>query len=291
MICRAGAKGRALDRLGIDFISVFGMPPVAFVALAADLGCRHISLAPQPITSNPHGYPHWSLLEDAALRRDVAAALRDHDVSVSLGEGFLVRPGVDIADSGAPLFDVMEELGVKRVNVASIEQDQGRGFDQFAVFAGMAAARGMESTLEYAPIMAPGDLPTALAALRHVQRPDFRLLIDAMHFFRGGANVADLAAVDPEQIGYIQLCDAPLAWTLQSYVDEARYERLCPGEGELPLFDLLAALPRHRVVGLEIPMQARALAGFGPKERLAPCIAAARALLARVEDEMSVART
>jgi len=123
MICRAGAKGRALDRLGIDFISVFGMPPVAFVALAADLGCRHISLAPQPITSNPHGYPHWSLLEDAALRRDVAAALRDHDVSVSLGEGFLVRPGVDIPDSGAPLFDVMEELGVKRVNVASIEQD------------------------------------------------------------------------------------------------------------------------------------------------------------------------
>ena len=77
-----------------------------------------------------------------------------------------MRPGVDIADSGAPLFDVMEELGVKRVNVASIEQDQGRGFDQFAVFAGMAAARGMESTLEYAPIMAPGDLPTALAARR-----------------------------------------------------------------------------------------------------------------------------
>lgn len=270
------------DRVGIDFISVLGMPPVAFVALAAELGCRHISLAPQPITANPHDYPSWSLLEDAALRRDVAAALTDHDVSIALGEGFLVRPGADIADSG-PQFDLMQALGVKRVNVASIEQDRGRNFDQFAVFADMAAARGMESTLEYAPIMAPVDLPAALAAVRHVGRPDFRLLIDAMHFFRAGAAAGDLTGIDPNLIGYVQLCDAPLAWTPESYANEARYERLCPGDGELPLLDLLAALPRHLVVGLEIPMQAKALAGFGPKERLAPCIAATRALLARLD--------
>jgi hypothetical protein len=31
--------------LGIEFISVFGLPPVDFVHLAAGLGCRYISTA------------------------------------------------------------------------------------------------------------------------------------------------------------------------------------------------------------------------------------------------------
>ena len=35
----------AMHPLGIEFISVFGLPPVEFVHLAADLGCRHISTA------------------------------------------------------------------------------------------------------------------------------------------------------------------------------------------------------------------------------------------------------
>jgi hypothetical protein len=31
--------------LGIEFISVFGLPPADFVHLAADLGCRYVSTA------------------------------------------------------------------------------------------------------------------------------------------------------------------------------------------------------------------------------------------------------
>jgi hypothetical protein len=33
-----------MDRLGIELLSVFGMPPVDFVNLAASLGCRYISV-------------------------------------------------------------------------------------------------------------------------------------------------------------------------------------------------------------------------------------------------------
>ena len=32
-----------MDRLGVEFLSVFGLPPVEFVNLAADLGCHYIS--------------------------------------------------------------------------------------------------------------------------------------------------------------------------------------------------------------------------------------------------------
>ena len=48
------------------------------------------------------------------------------------------------------------------------------------------------------------------------------------------------------------------------------YDRKIPGEGELPLRDLLALLPRDLVIGLEIPRRALAEQEIGPRERMAP---------------------
>lgn len=266
------------DNLGIEFLTVFGLHPVEFVDLAADLGCRNVGMGLAPFPINPHGYPRWSLREDGALRRDLVAATRVRGVSLALGEGFLVRPGSDLRDAAADL-DIMRELGVRRVNVLSIDPDLGRSFDQLALFAEMSGARGMEATLEFGPRLAVSNLQTALAALRYAGRPTFRLLIDAMHCVRSGASASDLAALDPALIGYMQLCDVPLVSRFDEYMDEARFERLAPGKGELPLIDLTRSLPSDLVFGLEIPMLASAAAGMGPRERLAPCVEAARRLL------------
>ncbi len=268
--------------IGIEFISVFGLPPVQFVDLAANLGCRRIGISLAPTPANPHDYPRWSLRDDSGLRRDMVAAMRDRGVSISLGEGFLIRPGADVAGTAADL-DVMRELGVPLVNILSLDPDRNRGFDQCAAFAEMAEARGLGATLEFVPGLPIGDLSTTLAAIRHVGRPSFRLLIDAMHVFRSGSQVADIAAIDPNLIGYVQLCDAPLVSSHANYADEARYERLPPGKGELPLFELLSVLPRHLMVGLEVPMLGQAAAGVSPYDRLSGCVDAARDLLARLD--------
>lgn len=272
----------AEDRIGIEFVSVFGLPPVDFVALAADLGCRHIGLALAPMGVNPHGYPAWSLREDASLRRDMIAAMGDRGVSISMGEGFMVRPGADISKAAADL-DVMRELGVPRVNVLGADPDLKRTFDQFALFVEMAGARGLDTIVEFIPGMPVGDLPTALAAIRHVGKPNFRLLIDTMHLARSGSTAADIAALDPNLIGYIHLCDVPRVSKYASYGEEARDHRLPPGKGELPLRDILAALPRDLVVGLEVPMLEEAQAGVGPHQRLSGCVDAARDLLRRLD--------
>ena len=271
-----------MDRLGIDFITVLGMPPVEFVNLAGDLGCRYIAIAAAQIFGSPVGYPAWSLREDRALRRDMAAAMRDRGVSLSTAEGFMVRPGADIRDSAADL-DAICELGAPRINMISIDPDQTRSFDQFAILVEMAEKRGLESTVEFAPIMMIPDLAAACAAIRHVGRPSFRLLIDTLHVARSGLSAKDLAALDPALIGYIQLCDAPLAFTQDSYIHEASVERMAPGDGELPLLDILAALPRDLVVGLEIPMLKDAQAGVDPHRRVGRCVEAARKLLARLD--------
>jgi len=125
------------------------------------------------------------------------------------------------------------------------------------------------------------NLAAALTAVRHVGKPNFRLLIDTMHFVRSGSGAVDIAALDANVIGYVQLCDAPLRSRHASYMDEALHERMVPGTGELPLLDILAALPKDVVIGLEVPQRSLAEAGVGPYERVGQCVEATRGLLAR----------
>ena len=267
-----------MDRLALEFISALGMLPVQYVELAARLGIGKIGFAASPIAANPHGYRAWDLRSDPALLRDTKAALSANGVAVSLGEGFLIMPGMEIADMAATM-DVMAELGAPMVNTIVMEQDRARAFDQFARYAEMAAAHGMLAALEYMPMMWPINVHEAADFVVASGAANARVLIDAMHFYRGGSQAADLARVDPALIGYVQICDVPMPAINPDYGMEARDNRLAPGEGDLPLAELLAALPRDVMIGLELPMAARAEAGQGPEERLTPAIAAARALL------------
>jgi sugar phosphate isomerase/epimerase len=264
--------------IGIEFISVLGLPPAAFVQLAAQLGCAQIGLGLTPLLPNPHGYPTWSLRE-TDTRTELTAALKKYAVSISLGEGFLIRPGAAIDAAGGDM-DVMRDLGVPRLNVVCIESDAARSLDQCARFAEMAGARGMAATVEFMPGMLIGNLPSALDIVRKVGRSNFGVLVDSMHFFRSGSRVDDLRSAPEELIGYAQLCDVPVVAANPNYGEEARGERLIPGQGELPLRPFADALPAGIPVGIEIPMAAQAAAGVGPLERLGPALAATRTLFA-----------
>lgn len=268
-----------MPRLGIENISVFGLPPVEFVGLAADLGCQHISTG---LTSFPFGicdYAPFSLREDAALRRELLAVMRDRGVTISLGEGCTIRDGMDAASYGRDL-DLFTELGAERINTVSMDPDFNRTCDQFGILAEMASQRSLRITTELSPGLTLGDLPTALAALAQIGRDDFRLLIDTMHVMRSGSTIADVAALDPGLIDYVQVSDAPRSLRFSSYHEEAMFERMVPGEGELELRELFAVLPEDRVYAVEVPLRSEARAGVGPHERLERCVAATRRLLA-----------
>jgi len=275
-----------MPELSIEVCSVFGMPPVEFVKLAADLGCRHITTALTPFPWNPHNYPSYSLREDTALRRDLIAAMHEHGVSISVGEGLCVYADRDVRDYSSDL-DIMSELGVKGINTVTLDDDLGRSFDQFGLLAEMVAARGMETTIELAPYLPVGTLEKALAAIRHVGRPDFRLLIDVMHFVRSGSGPEDILALDPVIIGYVQLSDTRIGaeYEYESYIAESLYERMVPGTGELGVPELLKVLPRDRVFGIEVPLLSEAKAGIGPRERLGKCVDAVRGLFEKLDEE------
>jgi len=228
----------------------------------------------------PLGYPGFSL-KDARLRRDMLAAMDHRGVTISLGDGFLIMPDAEMRTFTADL-DALAELGVPRINVVSLDPDLGRTFDQLAVLTELAAQRGIQTLVEPVPGLTVGDLPTALAARQHVGRSDFRLLIDTMHLVRSGSCAADVAALDPDHIGYAQLNDTTLRPRGDNYMEEAMFERMVPGEGELPLREILSALPPDIVIEIEVPRRSLALDGVGPIDRLRPCVEAARRLLSEI---------
>ncbi len=276
-----------MRELGIEFISVFGMPPVEFVELAAELGCRNISMGTQQSEFDPHGYPRYSIY-DATQRRELKGALAANGVSISLGENLLVQPGVDMREQWKTDLEAFSDLGVTRINSVTFEQDFDRNVEQYGLLAETTAEFGVKALHEFVPIFGIADIPTALDLVARVAHPNLGLIIDTMHVSRSGATADDLSNLPPGLVGYIQLCDAPVidrewAFMDQDYMYEAMFERKVPGEGALPLAEYLAALPDDRIVSLEIPLRAEAEQGAGPRERLGRTVEAARKLLADIE--------
>jgi sugar phosphate isomerase/epimerase len=269
-----------MNSLGIERLGLFGMSPPDHVALAADLGCDciGIGLAPTP-GYNPDNHPGWSLRDDRVLRRETLAACRDRGVGISIVEGFAVLPDNDMRAFAGDL-DLVRELGCDRINVVSIGKDMRQAIDGFGVLSELAAEHDLLVSAEMGSLGPLDRVAPALEVVKGVDRPNFSLLVDAMHFFRLGNTLADLAALDPALVGYVQLADAPWAPRFETYMEEAMYERMTPGDGELPLAQFLRMVPDEVVVSLEIPIRSQAERGLGPRERTAPAVAAARAMLA-----------
>ncbi|MGH7346303.1 MAG: sugar phosphate isomerase/epimerase, partial [Candidatus Rokuibacteriota bacterium] len=88
------------------------------------------------------------------------------------------------------------------------------------------------------------------------------ILIDALHFSRSGGLPAHVKLVDPALLRYAQICDASLDMPgptdTPALIREARTGRLLPGEGVLPLAELVAALPAGAPLAIEAPCRATA---------------------------------
>ena len=89
---------------------------------------------------------------------------------------------------------------------------------------------------------------------------------------RRGGTPADVGAVAPERLLYVQLCDGPFQPILPDSavaLTEARPGRLFPGDGELSLAELLGALPAGASLAVEAPVADLAGRTVGERTRLA----------------------
>lgn len=263
-------------------LTLLGMPPVDYIKLAAELGCVSVStgLSGLPLTmfgiTDFAPYPAWSLRDDPALRREMIAAMRDTGVRIGLAEGFSAKSDADVSAFAGDL-DIFAELGAERLNAICMENDMAMATDQLGKLAGMAADRGMVFTIEFFPSEGINLFERALEVTGGIGRDKAKVLLDSMHFFRTGGTLAKLEAAGTDVIGYVQLADAPNTPPGESYFMDAMFARQVPGAGELPLRELIAALPADMPISLEVP-RLEDLKAKGGRAHAAHVVEAARAL-------------
>ena len=143
-------------------------------------------------------------------------------------------------DHGDALVDVAADLGARHVLVASGPAERAEVVDRFGALCERAAGSGVVVVLEFLPIFSVATLAAAVGVVEEVGRGG--VLVDTLHLARSGGSPADLAAVT-HLLPYLQLADATADPT-ESLCEEALHGRLLPGDGALPLRDVLNAVPQ-----------------------------------------------
>lgn len=243
------------------------------VAAAAQTGCAHVCL----FTEDPGGPRRFPVVRDEdvpALRALMAA----HGLSAWGVTSFGISEGVNVGDFAAGLARGAA-LGARVASVRILDRDLDRAAAAYAQLCDLAAAHGLRACIEHSGATAAETLARALQVLRAAGRPGGGITLDALHVFRTGTKVAELRALDPALVGYVQLCDGKREATAEEYQREGAGDRLLPGEGEFPLAELLAAAPEGLPISLEVPLERFRAMGRSPLERAAMVVAAARAVM------------
>ena len=222
--------------------------PLAFIEAAAQAGYDGLGLR---LNRSPV-LPFHPMVGNAALIRDVKRALADCGLPVLDILSFYLDPDTDVA-AFAPALALGGELGGKYAMIVGNDPDWARLADNFGRLCDLAAGFGIAIAIEFVPLRPLATLALATRLIAEAGRDNAVLCFDPFHFVRGGGQVSDLAALSPRLVPYVQLSDGVLQ------ADPAKRDRMdggmrrIPGEGVLPLREILAALPSGLPISIEAP--------------------------------------
>ena len=169
----------------------------------------------------------------------------------------LVPAGGSSPDHGEAIVDAAMRIGARNILVASRDTDDARVARRLSELSSRLDGTDIRLVLEFLPVLGVRTLPQALAIVKAADDPRLGVLVDSLHLARAGHAPIDLATVDPLLLPYLQLCDAPATApddTTGGLLHEALHGRLLPGQGALPLGELLAVVP-HVPISLELRSQ------------------------------------
>lgn len=251
--------------------SVLDLDPGEVIELAADAGFDGLGLRlSAPYRRDAATLEGWS-------RRAVQHGMSVRDVEVH-------RIGTDRTQDVAQLLDDVDRVGARWLLVVSDLADLDATTSAVERVVAVAGQRDVRVAIEYMAWTTPA---TPSGALGIAQRTGAFVVADLLHHHRVGAGVAELTAlVESGLVGWVQLSDAPLAPPEGALVDEARHRRLVPGEGGLPLIELLGVLPPTTTISVEVQSD-RLVSDLTPEERIVRLADSARAVLAAVDRSVS----
>lgn len=218
------------------------------------------------------------LIGDPEGLRETKRAIADTGVRPLDVEIVWLRPETEL-ETFAPLFDVAVEIGARAVQVIGSDAERSRLVDRFASLCQTAAPLGLTLNLEPMIFSEVKDLLTAQEVVSSAAQPNGGVLVDTLHFYRGGGRPEQIDDLPSKFMNYMQLCDAPAEppKTMDEMIAFARGERLMPGEGALDLVSVLCRMPPDLPVSLEIP---NVTSSLRDDERARVALQAARRVLA-----------
>ena len=265
-----------MPKLSLDSLTLTDTAPQVAIRAAAEAGFDACSLwiIPPPLFPSP--------LLTPAMERECAAIIADTGIEPIALEVFdlYALAGVETVK---PLLEMGARLGGKAaLAIHYSNPDRGEAAEILARFAEAAASFGLATNLE--PVA--GGKSQTLAEARDLIRAsgaDVGICFDPHHLIRAGEGLAELQAIEPGLIRYVQVCDGPIPQPPEIAMTEAVCERLYPGDGDFPLASLLRAAPRDVTVGIECPSVSRAQAGVSAADQAKEAMARLKALLGSLD--------
>src|SRR6266516_2255554 len=247
--------------VGIAHLTLLDVSPPDLVLVAWAAGFDSIGVRVRVAT---RGEEPWPMAPGSPLLKETALRLADTGIQVLDIENVAIQPGLTRSDYEVAL-ESGARLGARYLIVNSADPDLERTADTCAAITEAARLYGIRPVIEP---MAFKEVRSLRQAVRVAERAGGGVLIDSLHFQRCGETFETLAQLDPDLLPYVQICDAlltppatqPVLGALPRGQSrdggpqlEARALRLLPGEGELPLGRLLAALPGGTPLSVEAP--------------------------------------
>ena len=266
-------------QLSLGALTVLELAPDDMVTCAAEAGYACVGLRLLPATT---AEPTWPVIGDTPMLREIERRLDDTGVRMLDVEIFRLLPETDVK-AFLPALETGARLGATQALVAGNDPDPHRLSDRFAALCDLAAPLGLAMNVEPMPWTEVKNVAQGVQLLAAANRHNAGLLIDPIHFDRGGDVPANIASIPRSRLRYMQICDAPAERPLdtETLIYHARNERLMPGDGALDLLGILRAVPDDIPVAVEVPM--RTLAQTVPAvERARRIREKTEALLARL---------
>jgi sugar phosphate isomerase/epimerase len=241
--------------LGIAHFTVLEVAPPDLVTLAAGAGYSSVGLRLYPAFP---GAPYYELPPGSLALRDMRRRLDTEAIQVYDIE-FVTIDADFVPQSLAYILESAQYLGAKRISVCGADPEPSRMTRNFRALCDLAADFGMGVDLEFMAWRQVNNLSEAVHIVEAAGRSNGGVLVDALHLARTGGSPSDLTGIPRELIQSVQICDASAhsPTSEAEIIQEARSGRLAPGEGVLPLRELLAELPPEVRLSVEAPSRSK----------------------------------
>jgi sugar phosphate isomerase/epimerase len=215
-------------------------PPLEYIAATVRAGYEAIGIRTYRAPGLTYNFN--PIVGDAALMRDVHSALGDSGLEIYDNYSFYLRPEMEW-DRITPALEFGGEIGCKYVLVIGDDPEWNRMVDSFGRICDLVVPFGQTVCVE-ATVRSLSPVGVAVRFMAECGRSNVGICLDPRQTFRDEHGFASLRDIDPKWLPYAQLNDS------SPVLPNAG---LLPGEGVVPLYEYLDALPD----GIDISVEAQ----------------------------------